>query len=205
MGNIINSVSFFGYSASKPEDDEYIGAYESAKLIAASGRLVINGGGPGVMYAATKGAKDGGGKARVVYYAPKHATSFEGKSGLDIADEEFHEGNYIERTQRLIEMGDAYIVFNGGTGTVSEFAMVWAVAKLYFGHHKPIIFYGAFWKNIMDAFWNNMRVQEDAYRVFRYAVTPEQVMQHLAEFEKIMENHSNPEHECVGDECSLFL
>jgi uncharacterized protein (TIGR00725 family) len=134
---IIKSVSVFGYSMSTETDDEYIGAYESSKLIAQSGRLVINGGGPGVMYASTKGAKDGGGKVRVVYYTPKNATSFEGKAGLDIADEEFHEDNYIDRTQRLIEMGDAFVIFNGGTGTVSEFAMAWSIAKLYFGRHKP--------------------------------------------------------------------
>jgi uncharacterized protein (TIGR00725 family) len=187
-------------------DDEYIGAYESSKLIAQSGRLVINGGGPGVMYASTKGAKDGGGKVRVVYYTPKNATSFEGKAGLDIADEEFHEDNYIDRTQRLIEMGDAFVIFNGGTGTVSEFAMAWSIAKLYFGHHKPLIFYGAFWRNIMDAFWKNMKVREEEYRVFRYAVTPEQVMRHLEEYEVIMKNHvDDPNHKCEGAECSLFL
>lgn len=203
---IIKSVSIFGYSMSTESDDEYIGAYESSKLIAQSGRLVINGGGPGVMYASTSGAKDGGGKVRVVYYTPKAATSFEGKSGLEIADEEFHEDNYIDRTQKLIEMGDAFVVFNGGTGTVSEFAMAWSIAKLYFGHHKPLIFYGAFWRNIMDAFWRNMKVREEEYRVFRYAVTPEQVMQHLEEYEAIMKNHKeDPQHKCEGAECSLFL
>ena len=140
----IKKVSFFGYSHSEETDEEFIGAYESAKLVAKSGRTVVNGGGPGVMYAASKGAKDAGGRVEVVYYQPKNATNFEGKSGIQLADEESVEENYIDRTQRLIEKGDAYVVFNGGTGTVSEFAMTWAVARLYIGHHKPLIFYGDF-------------------------------------------------------------
>src|SRR3989338_10832332 len=102
---IINKVTFFGYSMSKETDEEYIGAYESAKLIAKSGRTVVNGGGPGVMYAATKGAKDGCGKVEVVYYEPHDATRFEGKkAGRTIADAESQEANYIIRTQRLLEL-----------------------------------------------------------------------------------------------------
>ena len=203
---IINKVTFFGYSMSKETDEEYIGAYESAKLIAKSGRTVVNGGGPGVMYAATKGAKDVGGKVEVVYYEPKGATRFEGKSGRTIADEESKEAHYIVRTKRLLELGNAYVIFNGGTGTVSEFAMAWAVARLYFGHHKPLIFYGAFWKNILDAFWKNMKVREEEYRVFQYAVTPQQVIEHIENYEKLMQNHLVEGHVCKeGEECSLFL
>lgn len=186
------------------DDPEYIGAYNSAKLIAESGRKVVNGGGPGVMYAATKGAKDGGGKVAVVYFEPKSATQFEGKAGLNLTNEEYREANYIERTQRLLEMGDMYLVFNGGTGTVSEFAMAWAVAKLYFGHHKPLIFYGAFWKNILDAFWQHMKVRDDAYRVFRYAISPEQVMGHIRDYEEIMKNHE-VDKDVLEEESGLFL
>ena len=83
--------------------------------------------------------------------------------------------------------------------------MAWAVAKLYFGHHKPLIFYGAFWQKIMNAFWENMKVDEDSYRVFKYAITPEQVIQHLNDYEKIMYEHYVEGHECQGAECSLFL
>ena len=202
---ILNSITIFGNSKAIETDEEYIGAYESSKLIARSGRIIVNGGGPGVMYASTKGAKDANGMVRVVYYTPKNATSFEGKSGLEIADEHFQESNYIDRTQRLIEMGDAFLIFNGGTGTVSEFAMAWSVAKLYFGHHKPLIFYGAFWRNILDAFWKNMKVREEEYRVFRYAVTPEQVMQHINEYEMLMKDHKEDPNHIHNEECSLYL
>jgi uncharacterized protein (TIGR00730 family) len=206
----IKKVCFFGYAQSGESDEEYIAAYETAKEVVKTGRTVINGGGPGVMYAATKGAKDAGGHVSVVYYVPKSATHFEGKNELtvNLADEEFEEENYINRTQRLIEMADAYVVFNGGTGTVSEFAMTWGLARLYIGHHKPLILYGAFWKNIMDAFWNNMKVREDAYRVFKYAVEPHQVVEELEEYEAVFEahtGHTDPAIDCAGNECQLFI
>jgi predicted Rossmann-fold nucleotide-binding protein len=142
----------------------------------------------------------------VVYYTPKQASRFEGQAGKNIADIVDKETNYLERTQRLLELGDAYVIFNGGTGTVSEFAMAWAVARLYFGKHKPLIFYGAFWKDILDTFWKNMKVREEAYKVFKYATTPEHVIQHLEHFEKMYRRYQNlPHEECEGDECELFL
>lgn len=203
---MIHNVAFFGYSQSRETDPEYIAAYESAKLVAQSGRTTVNGGGPGVMYAASKGAHDGGGKVHAIYYAPMYSTSFEGKAAHDIADVTEEQSNYLDRTRRLLEEGDAFVLFNGGTGTVSEFAMTWAVARLYFRKHKPLIFYGDFWKNILDAFWKNMKVREEAYQVFKYANTPEQVMQYIEEYEAMYKRYEGlPPEECVGDECELFL
>lgn len=206
--NLIKSVAFFGYSQSKETDEEFIGAYESAKLVAQSGRTVVNGGGPGVMYASTKGAKEAGGMVEAVYYVPEHVSHFEGKmkENLQLVDKSHEETNYLERTRKLMELGDAYIVFNGGTGTVSEFAMTWAVSRLYLDRHKPLIFYGAFWKNILDAFWKNMRVREDAYKVFKYATTPDEVIKYLEEYEEMYRRYQGmTPQECEGDECELFL
>lgn len=205
---LIHTVSFFGYAQSIETDEEFIAAYDVAKLVAETGHVVVNGGGPGVMYAATKGAKAGGGEVEVVYYEPKHVDHFEGKmeDNVRLVDRASEESNYLDRTRRLLEIGDAYIVFNGSTGTVSEFAMAWALCHLYFEKHKPLIFYGTFWKNILDAFWKNMKVREDAYKVFKFANSPKEVVQYLEEFEAMYQRYAQmtPE-ECEGDECELFL
>ncbi len=204
--NTINTVAFFGYSLSKEGEEEYIAAYETAKLVAQSGRKVVNGGGPGIMFAATKGAKDGGGEVTVVYYDPEHSTSFEGKSGKKIADHEFEEENYIDRTKKLLELADAYFIFNGGTGTMSEFTMAWAVAKLYFGHHKPLILYGAFWEKVIMAFKENTKVRRDSFGVFRIVKTPQEALKALENFESILQKHTRFHHKiCEGDECKLFV
>lgn len=203
---VINTVAFFGYSLSRVTDTEYSAAYETAKLIAQSGRRVANGGGPGVMYAATKGAKDGGGKVTVVYYEPNNATTFEGKEAINIADEHFEESNYVLRTKRLLDLGDAYIIFNGGTGTMSEFAMAWGVARLYLGHSKPLLLYGSFWKNIIEAFRVNTKVRQDAYDVYRIVTSPEEALSVIEEYDDMLQKHIRFHHQiCTGEECRLFV
>lgn len=200
----IRSTTIFGSSLSAPTSQNYKDAYATAKLIAQSGRTVINGGGPGTMLAATTGAKDGGGKAVAVYYTPHYATSFEGKAAENFADQVYEEANYLMRTKKLIELGDLYIIFNGGTGTISEFGMAWGLARLYFGHHKPLILFGKRWKHIVDSFKKNMLIPEEALRVIKIVETPEEVVDMIDEFELILKINRHT-HDCVGDECRLML
>jgi len=87
--------------------------------------------------------------------------------------------NYVERTVRLLEEGDIYIFFNGGTGTVSEFGMAWGLARLYFGHHKPLILFGEFWHEILEAFGRNMLIRPEEIRVYRIVTTPEEVLEEI--------------------------
>src|SRR5258706_4823449 len=113
----IKTVAFFGSSKGDAGDPNFDSAQKTAKVVAEMGIIVANGGGGGVMRAATIGAKEGNGKTEVVYYKPELATSFEGPSTINLADRHYDEKNYIERTRKLFELGDAYIIFNGGTGT----------------------------------------------------------------------------------------
>jgi len=176
---MIKNVAFFGYSQSKPGDPEYDAAYRVAKLLAQNGYLIVNGGGPGVMRAATEGAHAGGGQATVVSFVPKDMTHFEGRDSHNQADKEIIKENYVERTLELLSQGDIYVVFNGGTGTISEFGMAWGLARLYFGHHKPLILYGAWWHEIMEAFGRNMLMRDIELKVYRIVTTPEEVLQEI--------------------------
>lgn len=176
---MIRSVAIFGFSESKPGDLEYDAAYKVAKVLAQNGYHIVNGGGPGVMKAATEGAHAGGGKATVVSFAPKDMTHFEGRDLANKADKEIIKGNYVERTLELLSLGDAYVVFNGGTGTVSEFAMAWGLARLFFGRHKPLILYGEWWHEIMEAFAKNMRIREVELKVYRIVTTPEEALEEI--------------------------
>jgi len=85
-----------------------------------------------------------------------------------------------------LELGNAYVIFNGGTGTLSEFSMDWGLAYLYFGHHKPFILYGDFWFPIMESLVKNMLIgsRPGALRVYRIATTPEMVLKYLQEFDE---------------------
>lgn len=121
----IKTVAFFGCACGEPGDSHFDSAKKVAKTIAQSKRRVINGGGAGVMLAATQGAEEGNGKTTVVYYRPELASNFKGEIAVNFADQSYEEANYILRTKKLLELADAYIIFYGGTGTISEFGLAW--------------------------------------------------------------------------------
>lgn len=176
---MIKNVTVFGCSQLNPGDVDYDAAYQTAKLLAQNGYLIINGGGPGVMKASSEGAKAGGGKTIGVSFNPKDMTHFEGRDPSNLVDQEILVDNYVLRTLKLLELGDVYVIFNGGTGTISEFGMAWGLAKLYFGHHKPLILYGTFWHEIMETFAKNMLIRPEEVRVYRIVTTPQQVLEEI--------------------------
>jgi predicted Rossmann-fold nucleotide-binding protein len=84
----------------------------------------------------------------------------------------------------LLNLGDVYVIFNGGTGTISEFAMAWGLARLFFGHHKPLILYGEWWKEIMGTFVKNMRIREVELKVYKIVTSPQEVLQEIKKLER---------------------
>lgn len=135
--NKIKQVTYLGFADANENDPLYKDAYEVAKFLAGKGLVTINGGGPGTMRATSQGAKSVGGKTIGATFYPKDITNFEGRDPKNSLDEEIKTNNYLERTLKLLELGDVYVIFKGGTGTISEFGMAWGLARLYYGHHKP--------------------------------------------------------------------
>ena len=172
-------VTIFGFSEAKPEEKDYQAAYQTAKLLAQEGFVIVNGGGPGIMRAASEGAKAGGGRAIGVTFNPQGMTNFEGQDPHNPANKTIVMDNYVERTLKLLDLGDAYIIFNGGTGTISEFAMAWGLARLYFGRHKPLILFGGWWHEIMEALAKNMRLRSEELQVYRIVTTPTEAVEEI--------------------------
>lgn len=196
----LKAVTIFGFADCPPGDPLYSDTLDVAMRMARGGLEIVNGGGPGVMRAATDGAHAGGGKATVATFYPKYIENFEGKDPLNKADKEIIMNNYVDRTMKLLELGNAYVVMNGGTGTLSEFGMAWGLAYLYFGHHKPLILYGDFWFPIMEVLVKNMLIgaRPGALRVYRIATTPEMVMKYLEEFDEQL-SHQVSEEDIMDD------
>jgi uncharacterized protein (TIGR00730 family) len=179
----IHKISYFGSADAAPNDPLYKEAFECAKHLTIKGYQAINGGGPGTMRAVSEGAKAAGGKATGVTFYPKDITNFEGRDPNNPLDEEIKTENYLERTLKLLDLGDAYIVFRGGTGTISEFGMAWGLARLYFGHHKPLLLYGEFWNNVIKAFVDNMRIRPEELKVYKVVNSPEEAYQAILQLE----------------------
>ena len=173
---MIKNISIFGYSQVGPEDKLYQDAFDVSKVLVEAGYTIVNGGGPGVMRASSEGAKAGGGKSIGITFSPVGMSNFEGQDTSNPADETIMVPNYVERTLRLLEYGDVYIIFNGGTGTISEFGMAWGLARLYFGHHKPLILYGQFWEEIIQTLDKNMLLRKEEKEVYKIVTTPQEVL-----------------------------
>ena len=193
---LIQNVAFLGYADAKQADDPFKAAYEVARLCAQKGYTIVNGGGPGVMKASTMGAKSAGGKAMGVTFFPKDIPVFEGRDETNKVDHLIVVENYLERTLKLLELGHIFVIFNGGTGTISEFGMAWGLARLYFGHHKPLILYGDFWQEIIFAFTKGMYIRSEERNVFKIVNKPQSALDAILEFEKKMTSanheHKNP-------------
>jgi len=187
----IKQISYFGFADAAPNDPLYKEAYECAKFLTKKGFVAINGGGPGVMRAVSEGAKAVGGKAIGVTFYPEDITNYEGRDPENPMDEEVEAKNYLERTMKLLELGDAYVIFRGGTGTISEFGMAWGLARLYFGHHKPLILYGEFWNEIITDFKKNMRIRPEDLKVYKVVKTPLEAYKAIIIFENILKKQNN--------------
>lgn len=183
MPKKFKKITIFGFADAKEGDQVWKDAFNTAKLLAGNGYVVVNGGGPGVMKAATLGAHAGGGKTIGVSFYPKNAPYFEGRDQTNPIDEEIKTKHYLERTLKLLDMGDAYVTFKGGTGTISEFGMAWGLARLYFGHHKPFILFGRFWNEVLETFAKNMYIRGEELKVYRIVETPEQVLEEIHRLE----------------------
>ena len=180
----IKNIAFFCDADISETDETYTQAFKLAGILAKEGFVIVDGGGPGVMEAATTGAKKEGGKTITVTFDPASAPGFEGKYIGNVPDEEVVTTNYIERMFKLMEYGDTFILFKGGSGTISEFGTAWVLAKLYYGHHKPFILLGSYWAEIIDVFRKHMNIDAKELGVFEIANKVEDVLPIIRKFEK---------------------
>lgn len=180
---LFKNIAFFGDSEIKNDDPVYKDAYELAKLLAKKGYTIINGGGPGVMNAATQGAKAAGGETIAITFNPKDAPGFEGRYLKNVTDKEIKTSNYVERMFKLLEHADMFIIFKGGSGTISELGTAWVLAKLYHGHHKPFILYGGFWREVIDVLKKNLNIDEEELASFKIIERKEDVVPTISQFE----------------------
>ncbi len=176
---IIKKVAIYGDAEAKKTDQHFIDAFNTAKLLAQNGYTIVNGGGGGIMLAATLGAKAGGGKVEIVILDPKNKpANFEGynKENHDLADKIYSTPNYPERLNKLIEVSEACVIFNGGVGTLSEIGLSWQMAKFDFGHHEPLIFFGEQMNSVIEELVSSLKYDPLEKKLYEIVLTPEDVL-----------------------------
>lgn len=163
-------IAIFGGRQIKEGTADYQKAFDLGKLLAREGFTVCNGGYIGVMEASARGAKEAGGKTIGVT-----TEEFPGTVNSWI-EEERKTKTWRQRIFRLIDTADAYVVFDGGTGTLAELFVVWEMTNKRM-LNKPIIFYGKFMKKLLE-----MLRQEKAISVnekIKIANSAEEVLEYL--------------------------
>ena len=180
----IERIGVFGSADVDEQHPVYQQTFEACRRLAQAGKIVVDGGGPGVMAAATLGARAAGGKTIAVTFRPVDMPEFEGRYAGNETDLEIVTTNYIERMFGLIEESDAFVIFQGGTGTLSEWATVWLLAHLHHGNHKPVILYGDFWRDFMVTVNKTFFIGPKEADVYTIVETPEQMLQALRTFEE---------------------
>jgi uncharacterized protein (TIGR00730 family) len=138
-------VTVFGSSIPKPGEEEYEVAYKLGKILGQNGLNVCTGGFHGIMDAVSKGCTDNGGQAIGVTLDIYNAVPSKYLS------KEIKCSSLFERLKTLIDIGDAYIVLQGGTGTLVELALVWEYMNKNMLDEKPVACHSALWNGIVEA------------------------------------------------------
>ncbi len=180
----IKRVAIFGSADVDEQHPLYQEAFNVARLLTYRDKVVINGGGPGTMAAATHGAQSAGGQTLTVTFSPDDMPEFEGADKDNQADEEIKTANYIERMFGLMDQADAFVIMKGGTGTLSEWATAWLLSHLYYGNHKPLILYGEFWHEVMKVIDQHFFIGAKEHQVYKIVKDEGELVKALDEFEK---------------------
>lgn len=170
-------IAFLGGADIKPSEQVYKDAYRLATKLVQANFEITNGGGPGIMRAATEGAKAAGGRVLGITYHPSYAhKNYEGVDPQNKFDEEIVTMDYFDRTKVMLQNSDLHVVFNGGTGTFSELGMTWASSRIHEGHNKPIVLFGAFWTELLNFIKATMRLRPGELELLTVCASIEEAM-----------------------------
>jgi uncharacterized protein (TIGR00730 family) len=148
LGQIGPCVSIFGSARLKPNHNYYKLAEEIAFKLTREGYGIITGGGPGIMEAANKGAKAGGGKSvGLNIHLP-----FEQFNNRFIDSDKLLSFDYFfVRKVMFIKYAQGFVVLPGGFGTMDELFEALTLIQTHKNAHFPIILVGKkYWKGLVE-------------------------------------------------------
>ncbi len=116
MSQVGPAISIFGSARTKPDDRNYQLAVDCARLVVERKLAVITGGGPGIMEAANRGAKDAGGTSVGLNIALPHEQDPNPYQNIAL---DFH--YFFVRKVMFLKYAVGMICLPGGFGTMDEF------------------------------------------------------------------------------------
>jgi uncharacterized protein (TIGR00730 family) len=175
LAHVGAAASFFGSARTQPDDPDYRLARETARIVGESGLTIITGGGPGLMEAANRGAKDAGAMSvglNIELPFEEGANPY-----LDIALE-FH--YFFTRKIMFVRYASGFVVLPGGFGTMDE---LWeALTLIQTGKivEFPVVLVGTdYWRGMIEWVGDRMlgegNIGADDLELFTVTDDPEEV------------------------------
>jgi len=140
------AVSVFGSARIGRADPSYRQARALARKLAKLGYAIITGGGPGIMEAANRGAREGGG----VSVGCNIELPFEqGLNEYVTLGMEFR--YFFVRKTMFVKYAEAFCIFPGGFGTMDELFEALTLIQTGKVQHFPVVLFGsAYWRGMLD-------------------------------------------------------
>jgi uncharacterized protein (TIGR00730 family) len=140
------AVSIFGSARTRPDDPMYAHAETLAARLSEQGFTVITGGGPGIMAAANRGAKEADGVSVGL------AIDLPRETGLNpYVDLPVYFRYFFVRKTMFVKYAQAFVIFPGGFGTFDElFESLTLVQTGKIDHFPIILFDSSYWSGLLE-------------------------------------------------------
>jgi uncharacterized protein (TIGR00730 family) len=157
LSHIGKAVSIFGSARTARDDRRYAAARSLARRLGEDGYTIITGGGPGIMEAANRGARDAGAISVGLGIELPHEQSLNDYIDIGI---NFH--YFFTRKVMFVRYASGFVVFPGGFGTLDEAFEAATLRQTEKIRYFPImLFDSAYWRGLID--WLAGTVERDGY------------------------------------------
>src|SRR5882724_471344 len=163
-------VTIFGGSKCREQDPEYADARRVGQLLAEAGYTICTGGYLGVMEAASRGAREAGGRVLGIVM-----NQFRAEPNRYLTDK-VATPHFYERLQRLITRSVGFIAIRGGMGTVTELSLVWNKIQTRVIEPRPLVLLGECWPPIVREWQRHLAVNDQDVAALDFAKTPEEAV-----------------------------
>jgi len=156
-------VTIFGGAKCTEGDTEYLEAKRLGGLLAEAGFTICTGGYLGVMEAASRGAREAGGRVLGIVM-----NQFKGEPNRFLTDKVATD-HFYDRLQNLITRSVGFVAFRGGMGTVTEISLVWNKLQTKVLPYRPLVLVGSSWHGVVSAWRENLAVSEEDVSLLNFA------------------------------------
>lgn len=167
-------VTIFGGSKCAENSEEYREARDLGSRLASAGFTICTGGYLGVMEAASRGARESGGRVYGIVM-----NQFKGEPNRYLTDK-VATNHFYERLQNLISRSVGFVALRGGMGTVTEVSLVWNKLQTGVIQDRPLVLIGEAWKKVVAAWREYLVVSESDLDHVHFAENAAQAAEVLA-------------------------